>query len=1358
MSLTNAIGGALFARDFLENSVERMPEWKALDEAELDGLAADLRAVFAGFPVSGAPNEAQTEDDLIWPVLEQLGWTEHIRQQPLSRRMTPDGLLFADAAAKAQANRAHDAATRYGLGVALAELKRWQAPLDRRDAGEATPATQLLGYLDRAAVATDGKLRWGILTNGKLWRLYWSGAQSVSEQFFEIDLAAALGVTGLDEGLFGAAADEGREHDERRLLRLFLLMFRRDSFLPGPEGWDTFHRRAIDEGRRYQAKLAEDLSGLVFDEVFPRLARAVAREALPETPPGEIRDAALILLYRLMFLLYAEDRGLLPVGDPRYRPFALRRLRDEIGRLKNEGAEFSGIATGYWGIIDDLCRVIDRGDASVGLPPYNGGLFEAGRTPLLATVRLRNDDIAGVIDRLCFLRGPGDRYYINFRDLSVQQLGSIYERLLEYELARDPDGGVAVRPGMFARKLSGSYYTPDDLVGLIVRETVGPLAEARREAFREAAEAGAQPAELRRLDPAGRLLKLKICDPAMGSGHFLVNLADWLADRVLVEMAEAAGLAEGYVSPLAERIEEIRNTVLANARANKWQVDRARLDDRHIVKRMVLKRCIYGVDKNPMAVELAKLSLWLHSFTVGAPLSFLDHHLRCGDSLFGLSVRKGMDRAKAHGAGPLLNAPAQAVLAAANAVQAVEALADAEIAEVEQSAQGWADAEAKTRPLDRFLSLIHAFDWLDIRGKEDKAALHAFFDGRFGDPLQIAQDGTVPENGTEEAGRFRALLERARALAEEERFLNWQVSFPGVWEHLANDRPEGGFDAVIGNPPWERIKLQQVEWFAPRRLEIALAPRAADRRRMIGALRRTGDPLATEYKTARERTEAAARIARKSGDYPLLSSGDINLYSLFVERAMALVRPDGIIGVLAPSGIGSDKIASRFFRSVTTEGRLKAFYDFENRRTSQKKRRKRDEASLFFPDVDSRFKFCVFVASPSPLGAATQYAVFLHDTATLADSERRFTLTAKDFNRVNPNTGTAPIFRSRRDAELATAIYDRLPVLADRSSDRLAMAWPVKYTTMFHMANDSELFRTRSELHERERAWHVGNNHFDSPSGKWVSLYEGKMVQAFDHRASSVKVNPKNLNRQGQPSPSSHLQLSDPNFFPNPRYFVQSENIKWDSGYDWAICFKDITSPTNMRSMIAAMLPKSAAGHKLPYLFVGDEYGEKSYLLLGNLNSTVFDYCARQKVNTNSFTLFILEQLPVVPPKRYEAARFGPKTAGEIVREAVLELTYTAHDMAPFARDMGHVDGAGEVLPPFRWEPDRRLMLRAKLDALYFHLYGVTGRDDISYIYSTFPIVERQERKAWGSYRSRDLCLAWMNALDAGAPDAKIDM
>ena len=273
------------------------------------------------------------------------------------------------------------------------------------------------------------------------------------------------------------------------------------------------------------------------------------------------------------------------------------------------------------------------------LPPYNGGLFDRERTPLLGRIRLDDQIMADVIDALSFEQTPDGRRYINYRDLGVQQLGSIYERLLEHEIIRD-SGGIAVRPNVFARKGSGSYYTPDDLVGLIIKETIEPLVRSRMDVFTAKHSELAtsqlskerQIGQLKHVDPAEKLLDLKVCDPAMGSGHFLVNLVDYLADRVITAMAEAEASVDGYISPLTERIDGIRNTIMANAKDRDWTIDVDQLDDRHIVRRMVLKRCVYGVDKNPMAVELAKVALWLHTFTVGAPLSFLDHHLRCGDS------------------------------------------------------------------------------------------------------------------------------------------------------------------------------------------------------------------------------------------------------------------------------------------------------------------------------------------------------------------------------------------------------------------------------------------------------------------------------------------------------------------------------------------------------------------------------------------------------------------------------------------------------------------------------------------------------------------------------------------------------
>ena len=678
-----------------------------------------------------------------------------------------------------------------------------------------------------------------------------------------------------------------------------------------------------------------------------------------------------------------------------------------------------------------------------------------------------------------------------------------------------------------------------------------------RDLAKNGKEEGLRIGQLQRLDPAERLLELKFCDPAMGSGHFLVRLVDYLADRVIAAMAEAEAVVEwgDYISPLGERINRIRNTILDHAEERGWVVNAEQLDDRHIIRRMVLKRCIYGVDKNPMAVELAKVSLWLHTFTVGAPLSFLDHHLRCGDSLFGSWVRSGTERAESYGSPLLLRGPITKATSAAVGMQVIEGLTDAEIAEAHRSADIFAGVEESTAPLDAFLSLVHALDWLMLRDKADRAAVDAFFDGQFGDPVDIALGKREPDRSREDGRRFADILARAHTLIAEEHFLNWQVVFPGVWSDWQGAKLTGGFDAVIGNPPWDRMKLQQVEWFAARKRGIAMAQRASDRKRMIAELEEVGDSLADDFAKANARAEASTRMARAGGDYPLLSGGDINLYSLFVERAMTIVKPEGMVGLLTPSGIASDKTAAKFFQGVATKGRLRALYDFENKK-------------VFFPDVHASFKFCVFVASPSRVEDPAKCAFYLHSVAELDDTERRFPLTAADFARVNPNTGTAPIFRSRRDAELTTAIYDRLPVLVDRSSGEAVKAWPVKYTTMFHMTNDSGLFRTRAELEEREGAYPIGGNRFGSPSGDWVPLYEGKMVQAFDHRAANVIINPENRHRPAQPQPATPAQHRDPDWLPDPQYWVPALECGWTAGSDWVLGFKEITAPTSVRLKI----------------------------------------------------------------------------------------------------------------------------------------------------------------------------------------------
>ena len=1352
--------GSLFTSDFLTESIQRVSEWNALEDRDIDQFGSGIRAHFDRFPISQTPNESQTEDDLIWPILEALGWTESLRQQNLSpkgREDVPDGLLFESSEAKSKANGFPEEWKRYEYGRAVVESKRWARPLDRRSGrrGEETaPSTQMLRYLRRIDDITSGVLRWGVLTNGSKWRLYFSGSRSVSEQFFELDIAAILDLPGHNDGLFALGAE-----DRRHWLKVFYLIFRREAFLPDGAVPRSFHEKAIEEGKFYEERVAEDLSKKVFGEVFPDLVRAIVKAA-PEADLQEVRQAALILLYRLLFILYAEDRDLLPVKDARYDDYGLRnKVRLDVKERKDKNDVFSETASRYWGAMADLFMAIDQGDASIGLPPYNGGLFDQERHAVLTNIRIPDAVMARVIDALSFENTSEGRKYINYRNLSVQQLGSIYERLLEYEVSHDGDE-ITVKPNIFARKGSGSYYTPDDLVQLILTETLEPLFEERQRAFRDKIEELGKSdlpdhrkiGQLKRVDPATALLDLKICDPAMGSGHFLVSLVDFMADQVITAMAEAEIEAPDdwgdYISPLGERIDTIRNTILANADERNWTIDEEQLDDRHIIRRMVLKRCIYGVDKNPMAVELAKVALWLHTFTVGAPLSFLDHHLRCGDSLFGSWVKKGIDKAATYGTPLLLHESMKRALRAASKMQIVEGLTDAEIAEAHRSADVFAEVEDMTAPLDALLKLIHALDWLDIKGKDQKAAIKIFFDGQFGDPLDIAMGKKEPKTKREEGRCFAEILSQARMLIDEENFLNWQVAFPGIWFDWEEENLTGGFDAVVGNPPWDRVKLQQVEWFAARRPEIARAKRAADRKKMITALAKAGDPLAGEFAKANARAEATSRMARKGGDYPLLSGGDTNFNSLFVERADQIVGPTGVVGLLIPSGIATEPSSQDFFSKIISTNTASCCFDFFNRRAN---------GELFFADVYYRFKFSVLVFSGTErLFSDCRFATFVRDIDELSEPGKVYAMALDHFRLVNPNSVTAPVYRNARDREIATSLYERMPVLVDRSSGSETKAWPVRYATLYHMANNSGLFRTVQELQDNEGAWPEAGGAWGSAEGKWVPLFEGKMVQAFDHRASGITTVDANLHRSGQGAAITDVQRHDPNHVVAPRYYVLDQGaLKTE------LAIKDVTSTTNTRSLISCIIPAFGAGHTLPVLRVEIEdpaaRAETQAILAGMLNSTILDFVARTKILSNHASWYVLEQLPVVDMSALEATRFGPKSAAEIVREIVLELTYTAHDMAAFAADMGYVDEHGAVRPPFVWDDERRFLLRAKLDAVFFQLYGVTDRDDIRYIYSTFPIVEREEKAAYsGTYRTCELCLAYMNALSAGNPDAEI--
>ena len=714
------MSGQLFTEYFLTQGIRNSTEWDS-QEPEVATFASCVRHLLAALEQHHSPNESVTEQEIIRPLLGLLGWKDYLPQQGTQGHgEVPDYLLFKDTPAKEQAAASLLTTERYRQTLVIVECKRWGLSLDQRNPEtRRTPSGQLLNYLTTADIESDGRVRWGILTNGCVWRLYDHRSRPRLNRYFEVDLQALL------------------EIDNADALRLFYLLFRRSSFIPQQGAISSFLERALAEGRSYEERVATSLSAVVFEQVFPELVTAL------DHPPGhdlqEVRQAALTLLYRFLFVMYAEDRGLLPVNNAQYAAYGLRKpIRQEIAAKIAGGTSLSERAANYYEHFKSLSQLIDKGDRSIGLPPYNGGLFDDEQTPLLLQARIPDAALAPVIHSLSHLDTGDGVHYVNYRDMSVQQLGSIYERLLEYEPVRQESGDITIRPNATARRDSGSYYTDQGLVDLIVERTLKPLVEERKAAFDQKVSElendrdslSEHAGELSLYDPSWTILGLDILDPAMGSGHFLVSAVDFLTHWIVEMMEYVPAVTDRldvpYQSTMWELIRKTRQDILRQAQAENWQLEEDLLTDQTLIRREVLKRCIYGVDKNPLTVELAKVSLWLHSFTVGAPLSFLDHHLRCGDSLLGLSLPEAAADLN-HLLGNLLadiaiNVNMPHVM---QSTISIESNSDTNMLAVQSSAQQFAWSEKEKSDLRRVLDFLCGLRWLQagLNRKEQKALL-----------------------------------------------------------------------------------------------------------------------------------------------------------------------------------------------------------------------------------------------------------------------------------------------------------------------------------------------------------------------------------------------------------------------------------------------------------------------------------------------------------------------------------------------------------------------------------------------------------------------------------------------------------
>ncbi len=538
--------------------------------------------------------------------------------------------------------------------------------------------------------------------------------------------------------------------------------------------------------------------------------------------------------------------------------------------------------------------------------------------------------------------------------------------------------------------------------------------------------------------------------------------------------------------------------------------------------------------------------------------------------------------------------------------------------------------------------------------------------------------------------------------------LNWQTTFPDVFS-----RPEKGFDAVVGNPPWERLKLQEREFFAFSAPEIASAVSAATRRKLIEKLGKQNPELHARYLAKQSDAEKTSEYARFCGRFPLTAQGDINTYMLFAELARTLVSPAGRVGILVPSGIATDHTTREFFADLIESESLIKLYDFENKLG-------------IFPDVDGRFKFCTLVFGGSAVKThKADFVFFAHSMDDLEVKRRHIPLSKRDIANLNPNSLTCPIFRSRRDFELTSEIYAKVRILIDYKYKDTGNPWAIRFVRLFDQTNDAELFTEPKDL--AAKGFVLEGNHFVKGKSRFLPLYEAKMIQAFDHRAASVKVDAENWVRQGQTIETRSAEHQSPGYMIMPRWWVEESHVKArldNETREGFLCMKDVTSPTNQRTMIASFIPWAGVVNSAPLLLTTNGItSRQGCCLLANLNSFAYDFVARQKVGGLHLNFFIVEQLPTLPPDAYADKcpwdkKRGGQTLESWISERVLKLSCTANDMIPLAQACNfNPDGR----PPFvwKWKDQERADLRAQLDAAYFHLYAIS-RNDAAYLLSTF--------------------------------------
>lgn len=904
--------------------------------------------------------------------------------------------------------------------------------LDRRTHGVAGAATSSPQSMVQELLNRSDAHLWAILSNGLTLRLLRDSTSLVGSAYIEFDLEAIF-----DADLF---AD-------------FLLLFSvchqsrlevRDPEKGAASCWlEAWRTESLESGSRALNQLRDGVIQAITTLGAGFLAHPANAHLRDGLADGSLRiedvnHGLLRVVYRLLFTFVAEDRGLLlaPDADPtarqRYRDyFSTERLRRTARRRRGTRHADQWRALNL--VWDGLGSV--EGRPELGLVGI-GGLFEPGALDLFRGCDLSNEALLRAVRHLSLVEEPGSKMkrVVDYRNLGAEELGSIYEALLEF--VPSWDAGRRVFELLSAagndRKSTGSYYTPTSLIDCLLDSALDPVLDrAEREPDAEAA-----------------LLALTVCDPACGSGHFLVAAARRIAKRV-------AALRTGDPEPPPERVRE----ALAD----------------------VVGRCLYGVDLNPLAAELAKVSLWLETLDPGRPLAFLDAQIKVGNSLIGATpalVGQGVpDEAFAALEGDdkkIVTAlkkqnkaerSGQDDLFGSDTAPTLDAVLVGELGALIGGGRPSSLADIQAR--QQRLNALEANPALQQQRLVADAWCAAFVW-----PTQPGGPKPITDRSLRALARGEALppatLATVHELAAEYWFFHWHLEFPHLFSPGGPaDGPgwRGGFDVVLGNPPWEHIELKEQEFFAVRAPEIGVAS-GARRKRLIDGLSQTNPALAAEYVSEKRHIDSTRHFLANSGRYPLCGRGRVKTDPVFAELGRHLLASRGRFGLVLPTGIATDATTQYYFKDLVQRANLVSLYDFENRKP-------------LFEGVDSRFKFCLLtLTGRDERVAQAEFAFFAHDPTDLLKDDARFELTPEEIQLLNPNTGTCPIFRTRRDAEITLGIYRRVPVLINENDPVNGNPWGISFMQgLFNMTSDSHLFHTRDEL--ESDGWTLNGNVFE---------------------------------------------------------------------------------------------------------------------------------------------------------------------------------------------------------------------------------------------------------------------------------------